>query len=85
MKGAKMKIKVEFDIDAREIAKKIGRRVTAWELEDKVCQKVDDEVIQMVTYNGLEDWDAYKKVMQDVEEYLNDWYGEDERDEVDFM
>ena len=80
-----MKIKVEFEIDAREIAKKIGRRVTAMELEEKVCEMVDDEVIQNVTYNGLEDWDAYKKVMRDVEEYLNDWYEEEERDEVDIM
>ena len=80
-----MKIKVEFDIDAREIAKKIGRRVTACELEEKVCQMVDDEVIQNITYNGLEDWDAYEKVMRDVEEYLNDWYEEEKRDEVDFM
>jgi hypothetical protein len=80
-----MKIKVEFEIDAREIAKKIGRRVTAMELEEKVCEMVDDEVIQNVTYNGLEDWDAYEKVMRDVEEYLNDWYEEEERDESDFM
>ena len=64
-----MKIKVEFDIDIKHYAEKIGYGNNS-QIDEKSGLMLEEDIIQQIKENGFDDYRVYKKVADAVEDYL---------------
>ena len=78
-----MLFKVTLDIDIDKLAKKLspwegpllsndGWHWWSGELEKAVVEAVNEDLSERIKYDGLEDWDAYNSIIQEVYEKLRE-------------
>ena len=64
-----MKIKVEFDVDIKHYAGKIGFGNNS-QIDEKSALMLEEDIIQQIKDGGFDDARVYKKVADAVEDYL---------------
>ena len=64
-----MKLQIEFDIDIKHYAEKIGYGNNS-QIDEKSALMLEEDIIQQIKENGFDDYKVYKKVADAVENYL---------------
>lgn len=64
------RINVSFDIDTEKYAEMLGSGVDKTTLESWVYERLNKDLAEQILYDGLGEWDPYKEVIRDIEDYL---------------